>query len=255
MQFDRTAFFSYARRAPFGGKLTQGQVDGCEQILGEFERRKLTDVRWLAYMLATTLHETASKMQPVREAGGEKYLRGKKYYPWVGEGLVQVTWEANHRKFGATAPGQLMTWPIALKALFDGMIKGMFTGKCLPDYFNVATDDPVGARRIVNGIDKAKLIATYHKAFLDALQAAEAGTPSPADVSPEAAKPDDIKASQSAPAITAITSAGAGTVAVGVLGAINSPWALAALALLLIASGIGAWLYFSGRITINRSPA
>lgn len=255
MLFNRTVFFSYARRAPFGGSLTQAQVDGCERIIAEAERRKLSDVRWLAYMLATAFHETGAKMQPVREGGGEKYLRGKKYYPWVGEGLVQVTWEANHRKFGATRPGQLLEWPIALKALFDGMIKGMFTGKCLPDYFNARGDDPVGARRIVNGTDKAQLIAGYHKHFLDALQAAEASTPAPNDVSPEAAKPDDIKATESAPAITAITSAGAGTAAVGVLGAINSPWALAALALLLVASGIAAWLYFSGRITINRRPA
>jgi hypothetical protein len=58
--------------------------------------------------------------------GRRKYLRSKRYYPWVGEGLAQVTWEENHRKFGATAQGQMMTWSIALKAIFDGMTKGMF---------------------------------------------------------------------------------------------------------------------------------
>lgn len=47
---------------------------------------------------------------------------------------MQVTREENHRKIGATAPGQMMTWPIALSAIFDGITKGMFTGKKLDDY-------------------------------------------------------------------------------------------------------------------------
>lgn len=184
-----TTFFAYARRAPFGGRLTQAQIDGMMAILNEWDRRKLLDKRWLAYMLATTFHETAATMQPVREYGGEKYLRSKKYYPWVGEGLVQVTWEENHRKFGATKPGQLLTMPIAIKALFDGMIKGMFTGRKLSDYFGQIENNPVGARAIVNGKDKAKLIAGYHKNFLDAIEAAQDAEP-PADVKPEAAKAD-----------------------------------------------------------------
>ena len=58
-----------------------------------------------------------------------------------------------------------MTWPIALKALFDGMIKGMFTGKKLADYFNDTRTDWVNARRIVNGVDKAVEIANIAKMF------------------------------------------------------------------------------------------
>ena len=87
---NRTTFFAYARRAPFGGRLTQSQVDGLSKILDVWMARGLSDVRWLAYILATTFHETAGKMQPVREMGGEAYLKKKPYYPWVGEGLVQV---------------------------------------------------------------------------------------------------------------------------------------------------------------------
>jgi putative chitinase len=33
-------------------------------------------------------------------------------------------------------------------------------------YFNDVTDDPVGARKIINGTDKAELIAGYHRGFL-----------------------------------------------------------------------------------------
>lgn len=169
---DRQRFFTQARSKPFGGHLTADQVFGMNAILDEWERRPPTDVRWLAYELATTFHETDRWMQPVREMGGEAYLRTKPYYPWVGEGLVQVTWEANARKFGAKKPGDCMTWPVALDALFDGMTKGLFTGHRLAAYFSDSVDDPVGARRIINGTDKAELIAGYHRDFLSALTSA-----------------------------------------------------------------------------------
>ncbi len=53
------------------------------------------------------------------------------------------------------------------------MIQGMFTGKKLSDYFNAAIDDPVGARRIISGTDKAQLIAGYHKNFPNAINASQ----------------------------------------------------------------------------------
>jgi len=171
---DRKVFFDRIRIAPFHGSLNPGQVDGMNRILDEWIRSQMTDLRFLAYMLATTFHETAYTMQPIREMGGETYLRSKRYYPWVGEGLVQVTWEANARKFGATAPGQLLSWPLCLRPLFDGMTRGMFTGKRLADYFNATTDDPVNARRIINGTDRADQIALYHNLFLLSLRAAYA---------------------------------------------------------------------------------
>jgi putative chitinase len=62
-----TTFFAYARRAPFGGRLTQAQIDGMTATLTEWDKRKLLDNRWLAYMLATAFHETGGKMQPLRE--------------------------------------------------------------------------------------------------------------------------------------------------------------------------------------------
>lgn len=247
-------FFSYVRRAPFGGTLKQSQVDGLNKILAEWQRRKLSDVRWLAYMLATTFHETGGKMQPVREGGGESYLRSKPYYPWVGEGLVQVTWEKNARKFGATKPGQLMTWPIALKALFDGMAQGMFTGKKLGDYFNALVDDPVGARRIVNGTDKAQLIAGYHKNFLDAINASM-DTLKLAEVDKADAVPDDKPASQSATALAMI----GGPVATGVVvPAVTGIDNLYSLIFMLVLVGIGAlaaFMFFTGRFSINRAKA
>lgn len=164
----RAAFFASVRRD--FGPLTQGQVDGYSRILDEWERRQLTDDRWLANMLAQTWHETAHTMQPIREMGSEAYLKSKPYYPWVGEGLIQVTWKANALKFGAKKPGDLLTWPIALVALFDGMIKGMFTGKKLGDFFNNTYNDVLHARKIINGMDRAVLIAGYHTDYLRAIR-------------------------------------------------------------------------------------
>ena len=59
--------------------------------------------------------------------------------------------------------------------MFEGMTKGDsmigdFTGKCLEMYFNNKVDDPINARRIINGTDKARLIAGYHNKFLTALK-------------------------------------------------------------------------------------
>ena len=62
----------------------------------------------------------------------------------------------------------------AIQIMFEGMLRGSssvgdFTGKCLEMYFNDKIDDPKGARRIINGTDKATLIANYHYQFLKCL--------------------------------------------------------------------------------------
>jgi len=45
----------------------------------------------------------------------------------------------------------------------------MFSGKKLADYFDEDTDDWVQARRIINGQDKANLIADYGKEYYAAI--------------------------------------------------------------------------------------
>lgn len=184
---DRRAFFDGIRPDLFGGNLTQPQVDGINAILDEWEARGLSDLRWLAYMLATTYHETNATMQPVREAywlSEDWRRRNLRYYPWYGRGYVQLTWEENYRKMGRLLGVDLldnldlaMEPHVAAAIMFEGMMMaessvGDFTGKCLEMYFNDTTDDPVGARRIINGTDKADLIAGYHRGFLADLKAA-----------------------------------------------------------------------------------
>jgi putative chitinase len=53
--------------------------------------------------------------------------------------------------------------------MFIGMIKGLFTGKSLGDYFSQTKNDWVNARRIINGLDKAQAIAAYGHNFYSAI--------------------------------------------------------------------------------------
>lgn len=177
---DRKAFFAEVKITLFVGKLSQSQVDGMTAILDEWERRKLTDMRWLAYMLATTKWETAHTMQPIQEYGSLKYLMSKRYWPWIGRGFVQLTWEFNYKKFQGRVeamykvdlmknPEAAMRLDVATFILFEGMINGEFTGKKLATYFNSSATDWRNARRIINGTDKASKIAEiaiqFHKAL------------------------------------------------------------------------------------------
>jgi putative chitinase len=267
-----TTFFAYARRAPFGGRLTQAQIDGMTAILNEWDRRKLLDKRWLAYMLATSVHETGATMQPIKERGGNNYLSkydtgtlakilgntpqadgdGQKF---LGRGLVQITGRDNYRKFGIEAkPDEALKMTTAVRILFDGMIKGMFTGRKLSDYFGQIENNPVGARSIVNGKDKAKLIAGYHKNFLDAIEAAQ-DAESPADVTLSAAKADDVSAGQSGTAITTVLVPAATGLAVPIVTGINNVYALIFAVALLAVSCIAGFMFVTGKWSVNRSNA
>jgi len=167
---NRRYFFDRVRHALFGGRLEMWQVDGLTRILDYRETAwpNMPDAE-LAYLLATVKHETAHTMQPISERGGSAYLRSKPYYPYYGRGLVMITWKRNYEAFGVANKDDALGWPKALDIAFRGMIYGMFTGKKLADYIGHGKRDYVGARRIINGRDRAKLIAGYAGSFLDAL--------------------------------------------------------------------------------------
>lgn len=189
---DRKKFFDGVRARLFSGTLNEAQVVGMSGILDEWERRKLTDLRWLAYMLATTKHETNATMQPVCEAYwlSEDWRKAHlRYWPYYGRGFVQLTWQANYLKMTKALraqfpdldlvrhPDEALLLDVATAILFEGMLRaetgcGDFTGVCLEQFFDDITNDPVGARRIINGTDKDQLIAGYHYDFLTALDAA-----------------------------------------------------------------------------------
>ncbi len=181
---DRKKLFDGARE--LFGKFDQPQVDGINAICDEFERRQWNDRRHLAYIFATVQHETAATMQPIEEIGrgrGKKYgipdaKTGKTYY---GRGYVQLTWKRNYvfasTELGVdfvTNPDWVMKLEYALDILFDGMGEGWFAGAKggtynLTWFFNENANDPVEARRIINGMDKAAKIAAKYEKWLKAL--------------------------------------------------------------------------------------
>lgn len=148
-------------------------------------------------MLATSYHETAKTMQPIEEYGkgrgkpyGQKLRHDRKPYTfpdklYYGRGDVQLTWYENYEAMGKLLGIPLLEQPelalvpeISAKIMIEGMTRGKsnrgdFTGVSLENYFNATKDDPVHARRIINGLDKANLIATYHNKFLTAIKKAQ----------------------------------------------------------------------------------
>ena len=202
MFYNRKVFFDKVRSLlSKDGKLTQDQVDGFEILLSEGEKRNF-NTEWIAYILATVWHETGATMQPVREtfaktdadaiaALDKAYASGKlkvskPYWKtgYFGRGYVQLTHDYNYKKMGEWLKIDLLKNPslaldpkISAQIAYEGMLKGMFTAKKLSDYLDgvdgIDAEDEkqfASARRIINGTDKAKLIANYAKTFFDYLE-------------------------------------------------------------------------------------
>jgi hypothetical protein len=169
-RFNLTAFFDAYRRhfGPIKGEVV-GPIE--QLILMMAADESVYDIRHAAYMLATTKHETADTYRPVREAywTSEAWrMKNLRYYPWYGRGFVQLTWEYNYVKAGnelgldlTTDPDAVMAPGVAYRIMSAGMREGWFTGKKLSDYLTRERTDYSEARRIINGTDKASLIAGY----------------------------------------------------------------------------------------------
>lgn len=108
--------------------------------------------------------------------GSEKSGDGWKYR---GRGPAQVTGKDNYKELGwllhldlVNNPDLLLELKHGMSALVVGMIYGVFTGQTLGNHFNERIEDPIGARSIINGSDRAKDVAGYYKVFLSALKEA-----------------------------------------------------------------------------------
>jgi hypothetical protein len=192
MNINRQKFFA-GYRARFG-RLNQSQVDGISDLLSFIEADEdMEDERHIAYVLATVLHECAATWKPIKERGGVAYLQkyeGRKDLgntqkgdgvKFAGRGFVQITGRRNYTYFAMRLDVDLVEKPelaldpqIAYQIMSIGMREGRFTGKKLSDYINESKTDYKSARRIINGLDKAALIAAYAQTFEALLKAAEA---------------------------------------------------------------------------------
>jgi len=176
---DKEKFF---RKFPYR-PLKQIAITTIENIINQYDLDDgYTNLRQLAYVLATAYHESAHTWNPsIREYGrgkGRKYGMphpdtGKIYY---GRGLCQLTWFFNYESFTRILGVDLINNPnLALEPgnsvdiLMIGMREGIFTRHKLDMYFDKYNTDWVGARKIINGADRANLIATYAKEFYKGL--------------------------------------------------------------------------------------
>ena len=170
--------------------LTESQLIGFKEILSNVNNDiNITNPQWVAYMLATTWHETAYTMKPIDEYGSTNYFEKRYGYTTIigknlgntkpgdgsryhGRGYVQLTGKYNYNRVGRELGLDLVNHPdsvkeplIAYNILAGGMTQGWFTGKSLSDYIDSTKCDYVNARRIINGTDKSKTIASYAQKF------------------------------------------------------------------------------------------
>lgn len=211
-----------------------------------------------AYVLATAHHESGAykymreiwgptpaqkKYEGRKDLGNTVKGDGKKF---MGRGFVQITGRRNYTDWGKRLGIDLLKEPtlaeqpaVAVKILVQGMRLGTFTGKKLADFISVDKSDFRNARKIVNGMDKADLIAGYAKQF-DALLLADGYgvevTPSPDTVT---VIETDKKGEQTVTEVakkpdTPIMS--------------NKPdrYGIGALAAIIAAIGAAVWQYFFG---------
>lgn len=181
-----------------GPDLSRAEVDGCNALLDAFAAAKWP-LSFAAYGLATAYHETGHTMQPVKEFGGPKYFA--KYdtgrlaaalgntpaadgdgIAFAGRGYVQITGFTNYKRASdelgvnfVKTPDLALNPKHAADIMVRGCEEGWFTGKAFRHY--LPKNGPAVAaqfrecRRVINGTDRADLIAGYAVEFQRALQA------------------------------------------------------------------------------------
>jgi len=191
LSIDYKVFFDIVRGTLFSNKLSADQVKGMEAKIKAFVEEGFP-LSWAAYALATSYHETARRMVPVREglsASDAWRRKNLRYYPYYGRGDVQLTWKENYEKadkklnLGGKLVEDLdlaLDPDISAKIMVLGMKEGWFSadsqGRHTLSRHLPNEEETVGrftnARRIINLMDKAMLIASYALKFQEALKKA-----------------------------------------------------------------------------------
>lgn len=175
---DKVKFYASIREQKLFKTLINLQVETIDAIINECDSQGVTDKRQVAYIFATAYWECHNpkkpelRMTPMREFGGEKYLKSKEYYPYVGMGLSQLTWLYNYKKESKRLGIDLINQPelilepkTAANSHVYCITNGSYTGKKLSLYINEKKCDYVNSRRVVNGLNKSKEIASIAQRF------------------------------------------------------------------------------------------
>lgn len=141
----------------------------------------------LAYF--TRMYDVQGKRPDVaKRMGNTKPGDGARY---CGRGFVQLTWQINYKRAGYVLGIDLVNNPdlalvpdVAARIMFEGMTDATmifedhtsiapsfsFTGRTLEQYFNDSREDWISARRVINGLYHAAVIAETAQDFYAALQ-------------------------------------------------------------------------------------
>lgn len=203
------ALFDAVRKLA-GGSLDQVQVDAVNATLAAFAQHGDGDHRKLAYILATEKGEC--NFRPIEE---HKQLRTGKPYNvadpvtgarYFGRGLVQLTWKANYVRASKELSLPLTSQPelalrtdVAAQIIVKGMMQGWFTTKRLSQYFSAGVANPLAARRIVNGTDRALEFVGFYNALVAACRSAVLAPTSPVPPPPDIAAPKAPTTTRPAP--------------------------------------------------------
>lgn len=199
--FDRKFLFGTAK--PIFGSYHPQTIEGLDRILDALEKEDDFQKDDEAYMLATAAWESARTMQPVRETlaatdeqaigrlenawkkGQLKWVKTPYWRPdaqgksWFGRGLVQITHKFNYEKLGkaigvdlVTNPSEALRMSNAIKIMVEGMRQGLFTSAKLSQFLDGIDESEAedfrefkAARKIINGVDKDDVIATFAMTF------------------------------------------------------------------------------------------
>lgn len=169
-------------------------INGLFQVFNEYNAEDGTSFLNIAYMLATSYHETAYTMKPIKEYGSYKYL--SKYDTgrlakilgntpeadgdgilYAGRGHVMITGLDNYRRFSKLLNIDLVQFPdlaldpvVSAKILTIGSLRGLFTTRSLGDYLRSGSLlEFTRARAVINGTDDALEIAKHAVKFLECL--------------------------------------------------------------------------------------
>jgi hypothetical protein len=184
-----SGFHDYIAEHLFKGSLPQWQREPVDKLVAEGLRRNRS-LEDTAYVLATAFWETGRFRHSDEIGEGQDHDYGEPIWlirgvrvAYFGRGHTQLTWLRNYAKmsiflsleFGREIDlvnkPDLATEPeMSAQIIWEGMIRGMFTGKNLADYITPEKVDYVEARRIVNGTDRAGEIAEIARRFESGLR-------------------------------------------------------------------------------------
>lgn len=179
-KLDNADFFSSLRRV-LKTRFNAEQVVAIIHILKECDNEGITDKNMVAYVLATSWHESRFRsISEIRAKPNSQIWKWQnRYWPsgFYGRGLPQLTWYRNYKYFSKIVgidlvkhPDRVLEPAIGAKILVHGMFHGKFSGVALSKFFpKNGTPDWIGARKIVNGTFQADRVAADSVKFLSAI--------------------------------------------------------------------------------------